>query len=381
MISVEELTRLIEWPPHPGSPVLSVYLTTDPSKSGNANVRRGFEAVLQNLRRAIETQLTDEPRREHFAADAAAVSQFVAQHEPQERGLVLFSDASEHLFWSRGLRLCLREEARWDEVPYLRPLLEVLDEYERWGVVLTEHGRSRLFTIFMGEVEEHVDAFLPEHLRRLTSIGTDHLWSQKPFQQKVEVHAKWHLKEAARLLDRLTSDYAFDRLILAGPEEPTAELYRLLPKRLRTRVIGRVALPFSAGGDAVLKATEGIIEETERKAEREVVAALLDDAAKKRQAVAGLEPTLLACQEGRIYRLVYVDGLRESGGRCAACGALCAEGCRACPWCGGTLTRIGDLIDALARQVIDAGGKVEVVRGEAARLLDPAGRIGAQLRF
>jgi peptide chain release factor subunit 1 len=379
MITVQDLERLLAWEPRANSPVLSVYLVTDLSKP--ANLRRGFEAVLEQMLKSVEAQLAETSVRERFAEDAARVRRFVTDHKPMEKSLVIFCDASEDFFWPRGLQLALQNDARWDSRPYLRPLLEALDEHERYGVVLTEHGRSRLFTVFMGDIAEHVDALSPTKIRHLRETGTDHIESEKQFQQKAETYAHRHLKHVAQLLDRLSAQYGFDRLIIAGPEEATTELARLLPKRLRNRVVARVALPFSAAAEQVLKATEEVIERVERETERRLVEDLIEEAGARRHAVTGLEPTLLALQEGRVYRLVYADGFRRAGGQCQRCAALHAEGASVCQYCGGALTHIDDLIDTMAQRVTASGGKVEVVRGEAARRLASVGSIGAQLRF
>jgi peptide chain release factor subunit 1 len=379
MISIQDLDQLLKREPKSGSPVLSVYLSTDPSRP--ANIRRGFEAALHQMLRSIEEQLTEKPARKQFAEDAGRVEHVVRTHVPREKSLVIFCDASEDFCWLRGLQVRLQDDAHWDEPPYLRPLLEALDEYERYGVVLIEHGRSRLFTVFMGEIEEHVDAFGTAKIRSIKSTGTDHLLSQKQFQRKKEVHALWHLKHAAELLDHLSMQYAFDRLVLAGTEEVTSEFERVLPKRLRTRVVARIAVPFTASADLVLKMTQDVIEQVERESERQLVDRLMEDAPAKHQAVTGLEATLLALQEERIWRLIYVDGLQKTGGQCHHCQAFCTDNCQICPYCGGSLSPVKDLIDAVAQRVVESGGKVEPVQGEAARKLASVGSIGAQLRF
>jgi hypothetical protein len=45
------------------------------------------------------------------------------------------------------------------------------------------------------------------------------------------------------------------------------------------------------------------------------------------------------------------------------------------------LSPVKDLIHALEQRVVESGGKVEPVQGEAARKLASVGSIGAQLRF
>jgi peptide subunit release factor 1 (eRF1) len=379
MISIRDLEQLMKRESKPGSPTLSVYLSTDPSRP--ANIRRSFEAVLYQMLRSIEGQLKEKPFRKQFAEDAGRVQQVVETHVPREKSLAIFCDTSEDFCWLRGLQVRLRDDAHWEESTYLRPLLEALDEQERYGVVLTEPGRSRLFTVYMGEIEEHVDAFAPAKVRSLTSTGTDHLLSQNQFQRKKEVHALWHLKHTAKLLDNLVMQCAFDRLVLAGTEEVTMEFERILPKRLRTRVVARITLPFIASAALVLQATQEVMAQIERESERELVDRLLRDAPAKNRAVTGLDATLLALQEQRIWRLIYVDGFQKTGGRCRSCGAFCTDHCQVCPFCGGTLSQVKDLIDASVQRVVEWGGKIEPVQEEAARMLAAAGSIGAQLRF
>jgi len=106
---------------------------TDPSEANN--LKRGFETVLQDMLRGIEAELTDPSRRSRFDDDAASVREFIKKHTPREKSLVMASDASEQFFWFHDLRVHRHDQARWDETPYVRPLLEALEEHERYGVV------------------------------------------------------------------------------------------------------------------------------------------------------------------------------------------------------------------------------------------------------
>ena len=42
---------------------------------------------------------------------------------------------------------------------------------------------------------------------------------------------------------------------------------------------------------------------------------------------------------------------------------------------------VKDLIEAIAEKVVNMGGKIEQVHGDAAKRLDDVGKIGAFLRF
>jgi peptide chain release factor subunit 1 len=137
-----------------GSPVLSVYLDVDQSNA--SNLRRKFYTALEDMLRSIEARLKGEPLAD-FAADSTRVLEHIRLLEPSGKGLVLFADASEGFFWSREVHIPVHNTARWSDAPYVKPLLALIDDYERYGVVLVDKERGRLFTVFMGEISEHAD--------------------------------------------------------------------------------------------------------------------------------------------------------------------------------------------------------------------------------
>jgi peptide chain release factor subunit 1 len=275
----------------------------------------------------------------------------------------------------------LRNQAWWEATPHVRPLLEMLDEYERFGVILTNKTQARLFTVFWGEIEEQQNAFAAGEVKHIKRPARDQLRSQLDMQRKAEMHAQWHLRNVADLMERLAQTHDFDRLVLAGPVEATSELRRLLSKQLRSRVVGTLALPIQASRQQVLEATLQIEEEVERAAERELVDELVTAAAKHNYARKGLKAILHELKDGRIWQLVYADGFAARGSKCPSCAGLFAEGQKSCTYCGAKLGAVDDLVECLVEHIINDGGKVELVRGAAAQRLHSEGGIGAFLRF
>jgi hypothetical protein len=180
---------------------------------------------------------------------------------------------------------------------------------------------------------------------------------------------------------RLSRLHQFDRLILAGTAEVTAELFGLLPKALRARVVRQIALPVEANQAEVLGETIKIEEEVERDREIDLVERMITAAKKNQKAVLGLDETLVTLQEGRVWQLVYADGLKVAGGKCTNCGALLSKQGEPCIYCAKPLRAVNDLIQLAAERVIDAEGKVEQMRGPAAARLNEFGKIGAILRY
>ncbi|MDX6711512.1 MAG: peptide chain release factor subunit 1 [Blastocatellia bacterium] len=377
MISKNELELLKEREPKPGSPVLTVYLNTDLSLE--ANIDRGFKIMLKDLLRDIEQRLDMEERKE-FEADAERVKHFVEYYHEPQRGLVMFVDDSEDFFQIQELRVGVRDRAWWSETPYLRPLIEIMDEHERYGLVVTDRKQARLFTIYLGEIEEQMEAFAEADVTHIKSSGMDHLRSQMNIERKADEHAHWHLKHVAELMSRLARRHDFDRLILAGTVEATSELNGLLPKALRARVVRRIVLPVEASLKVVLDETLKVEEEIERELEVRTVEDLIN-ASGERKAVLELDRTLDAVQQRRVWQMVYRDGFEAHGTECTNCGALSALEGDTCVYCGKPVREVRDVVSRADTRVIEMRAKVECVRGAAADRLKEVGSIGALLRY
>jgi len=377
MITNPNLRELIDRDPRPGSPTLSIYLDIDQSDAANLN--RKFEVALFNMLRELETTL-DGPLQRDFHADAILIQHFVEGYRPRAKGLAIFSDSSEDFFWAYELHVPVKTEARWSEMPYLRPLLEMMDEHERYGVILTDRSRTRLFSIFLGEIEEYHEALAEANVTRSKTSGRDHIRSQVRNQRRADERAVGHLKEVAELMEAVAGRLEFDRLVLAGSVEATNEVYRQLSKSLQGKVIGMIALPLDASEQQVLGETLKLSTSSERTGEIEIVKHLIQAAQKQNQATIGLDNTIAAVQAGRVRQLVYAEGWTPSGSRCSNCSSLMLDGEDVCRYCGADLHAVKDLLARAARRVVAMGGAVEQVRGDAATHLREAGGIGAFLR-
>jgi peptide chain release factor subunit 1 len=377
MISKADIETLAQRKAVPGSPVLSVYLDVDPSKA--SNLQRRFEITLKDMLATVERGL-DQEQAQAFAADARRVREFVARLDSKAKAVILYCDDSENFFWTREVKAPVRNQARWNETPYLAPLLALLDEYERYGVLLVDKEFARFFTVYIGEIEEHFDAMAPAPVRLVKTSGTDHLLSETRFQHKAAMHVHWHLKHVAETLEKLFDQYGFDRLLLGGPVEPAGELLHLLSKRLRSRVVGRISSPMKATKLEVLEEALRVERQVERQIEKQIVEDLIIGDAHHPSAI-GLDPTLYALSEERVWRLIYADGFSPAGGQCSNCGMLFAKTDHACDYCGAAIKPVDDLLERVVERTLEQDGKVEEVEGDAANRLKQVGSIGAVLRY
>src|SRR5262245_28915540 len=378
MISRNEIETLVRREPVDGSAVLSVYLDVDQSKGSNLN--RRFHSVLEDMLRSIKTGLQDAQLKD-FAADAARAQEHVLGLEPGSKGIILFADTSEELFWSRKVPVPIRNNARWSDTPYVTPLLALIDEYERYGGGLVDKERGRLFTVYMGEIAELADFLAARPVRRIQAPGMDHLVSEHRLQNKADLHAHLHLKHVAESIDRLVDRYAFDRILIGGPVEATGELQRLLSKRVRRRLVDRISLPIAANAGRVLEEALRTGERLERQMEEQIVNDLITGDDKHHPFTLGLEHTVHALCEGRIWRMVYAQGFTARGGQCGNCRMLFAISGGTCEYCGAAIKPTEDLLERMLERALGQDSLLEQVSGSAAARLRQAGGIGAILRF
>ena len=364
---IEQLQLLSQAP----GETLTVYLEVDQTNA--ANRRRQFETSLKDLLRQLKAANPDD---NELPGACSEVEEIVKRIEPGGKTLVLARHRSLGVTFRKLLHLPLPSGAYWGTGAFLRPLLEALDEHERFGVVLVDQKRARLLTVFLGEIEEH-KGLISEVPPRSDSPSSDKLRSQPRMERRHDESVTSHLRIVATELARLLDQLEVDRLIVGGAVEVGSELVRLLPKRLRGRLVEVLPIPVTASPEDILARTSEVQLRIERANELETVRDLLKEVRKGGRAVAGLASTLNAINQGRVWKLVYLQGLKLEGGVCAACSVLVDPADENCPLCGKPVEHEPRMVDRMARTVLEHGGHVEMVDGPAAEALRQVADVAA----
>ena len=377
MITKEEMKKFIDWPVVPQGRILSIYLNIEPS--GESVLHRRFESAFKLLMQSLEKE-TKHDQINDFKEDAKRVRQFISNFQPTGQGLVLFADNSEDFIWAKELKIHVANQAYWLEKPYVLPLLEAFDEYERYGVILVDKTRARVFTYFLGEIEEEKGALAWNNVQYIRTAGKDNLRSAFKLERTAEMHIEWHLKHVVELMEDLGKRGHFDRLILGGPKETADELYELLPHDLQLKVSGRLSLPVDIYEKKLLETLTELENRIEREEEIKLVQRFLQTAPADLHRALGLDATLVHLEKGHIYKLVYAETFKPQGSKCQGCGYLFSNGRVMCGRCGAMIDSLPNLLEEIARAVVQKGGSIEEVRGSAASELDKAGGVGAILK-
>jgi peptide chain release factor subunit 1 len=354
---------------------LTMYLDIDQNKQSNR--KRGFVVQAEALLKDLKAR---HGRSARLDAAAGTAMGLVRKMRPTGKAALIVVHPLTGLEEIQQIDLPFAASAYWRRGAFLRPIVEAMDEHERYGVVLTDTKRARLFTVYVGQLTEHEDLF-SETSQRTRSLGADQMRSQKRRDRRHDEEVASHAKKVIDAIHDLALQAPFDRLIVAGTPKATSQLIRLLPKRLRGKLVDTVGMSVGATQKEVLKKILVVQHRMERKQESLLVEGVLAELHDGGKAVAGFGSVLDAVNQGRVWKLFYAKGLKKVGGECSDCGAYAPDPTGPCTYCGGKVLRLPQCVDRLTQSVMEMGGQVEVVDGPAKQALAANDGIAALLRY
>jgi peptide chain release factor subunit 1 len=356
--------------------VLSVYLDTSPHQS----IGQGYKIRFRDLCKLMRAQLESAGRDDQFRFEAAvtqAERYLAAIQTPGAPGMAIFTTGEQDGLLVSLLPVRPSERVVWAANAAIEPLIAALDECERVATLLFDKEKSRLFSIFLGQIEER--QLLVDDVPGKQKTGDWFALSQKRYERHHEDHVLRHARRTIHALSAELRSHPFDRLFIAGPDEAVTVLIQLLPPPLRGRFDGSLSLPLYAGETEVLNATREAAETAERRDEVEAVQALIDTEQSPRT-VLGLESTLGALAAGRVHRLFVAADLDRGGAVCEACGRLTGDLDR-CLSCAAPTRPVPALTEQAIEVALAQDARVEIVAGLASKLLLRHGGLAAVARY
>jgi len=335
--------------------VLSIYLQI--SAADSTTPLRSFDAAFKGTVESLEHGFEEDVELREFKSCLSRVRKFLAKCEPRAKTLILFCRTTGSL-WVRQIDVALSNDLRWDDIAFVRPLAEALDEYERFAVLLTGAAKSRLFSAAMGVIHEH-----------------------SAVRRKAGEEDAPYLRRAIEAGEALMRAENPARLILAGVPALSSKLLQLAGPALQSKVKGVLNLPVESTLQQILDAAGAVESNAARNADLKDVNELLDLAAEGKEVAVGIDAAVQALNDGRLWQLVYAEGFVKRGGRCPVCDGLSADELQLCKACNVAVRPVEDLVDVMVARALAAGGSIEEVHGPAARRLNKAGGVGAFLRY
>ena len=353
---------------------VSLYLNTNPM----TNIKNNYVIHVKNMFKKTAEQL-DKDVTKRIQGDMKKINSYILSNKRIfKKGLAILSSQEKELWKEFHLSIPIKNEIIIDNTPYIKPLLDILDNYQRYAILLVGKDSARLFIIHLGEIEEytevHTDDVPGKHKK-----GGWYALAEKSYERHIDYHVGLHLKDVIKKLDVFLSHEYVGRLLLGGSEEAVTKVRGMLPQKLAEKVIGTFQAEMFAHSNEILKKAEPLLRASQRKKDEKTVDDLLTKAMKNEAAVIGIEDVLHATQEGRIMKLLFLKDFKKSGLTCGNCGFLTVQTVSNCPYCKGKTKKVNYIVDLLAQKAVEQGALIEVLDDN--KKLKEAGKIGAFLRF
>jgi peptide chain release factor subunit 1 len=356
---------------------MSLYLNVTPPRPFASELNAAIHVTKQRLKE--NDLLTKDQLRaleEMFAQVQHRVEGGVGALE-RTRLLVIFA-SPERLWQEFRLPVALPTKLVVERDPYLRPLTALLEEFRRYCVLLADARKARLFSLHLGDIEEHLGLFTDDVPSKVKSGGWAAL-QQKRIQRHIQDHVHRHLKQVAERTFQFFKEKRFDFLILGGPQDKTLpQLYGHLHSYLQARIIGEFHAEPESDLPLLKEKALAVAQRWEREEETRLIDRLLDASGTARKGVLGLEPTLEALLLGQVHTLVVRHDFQAQGLLCPDDHSLSTYA-RHCPVCGRAMEPVADLVDEMVEEATAQGAEIEHVFAHHPEFSSHG--IGALLRF
>ncbi|MEX2557731.1 MAG: hypothetical protein WEB06_19130 [Actinomycetota bacterium] len=356
-------------------PVLSVYLNLGPDIREPRSVGARLRDMLKPIRDASRS--LDRRASMSLRKDIDAVMDLEKRVTTEiGHGVAIFSCAQVGFLEYLSLPRKLWDVAVADAKPYMRPLDALLDEFHRYCAVVVDRRRARILEFYMGELEAWHETV--QEGRLISNFGGWYGLAEYGAYRHSEEVAHRHYRETAALIAELFEERGFDMLLLGGHRGSVEEFVPFLPSWLADLVAGTFHVDPHTATTAVIKERCTKLEEAfERSLECRIVDELFDRERRGGLGVVGVRATLDAANARAIDVLLADDGATVAGVVCDACAWLGLSE-NPCPRCGASTRTSADVVDHVARAVIEGGSAVEHVFADTPLR---GHTVGALLRF
>ncbi|NLN70135.1 MAG: hypothetical protein GX142_05050 [Chloroflexi bacterium] len=365
MFSEKDLSELLDYSSQSG--VLSVYLNTNPVEvqADTAKIQ------LRNLLKTID-----------LVEDVQAVERYVdLEYDWSSKGVIVFSDQRGGFFKAYQLDISVPDRAFLGQQPVIRPLVQLMETYTGWGVVLVDKQSARLFSFNLGALVES-ESILGDEVKQTKRGGGDTMFgrgSSLDASGKVESIIERNTKTIVEYAASFFKQHHIRRILIGGSEENIVRFKEALPKAWQSLIVGNFPISMTAGHPEIQGQTSQAVLESQRKINRRLINQAVTLTAKGVNGVTGLIDTLNAIHEGRVKILLVSPDFEQAGFRCEGCGYLAVQDVKTCPFCNGNFKRIDDAVEMAVRETLRNNAEVKVIGDDPA--LTQAGQIVAILRY
>lgn len=182
-----------------------------------------------------------------------------------------------------------------------------------------------------------------------------------------------------KVLEQLSQEESFNRIVFLGSTETINEIEAELSKELSDKVIGEKPADLKAPTDELIGEAYEIFFQEERQEERNLWMRIRDEYFSDNPAVVGPNDVLMALLNGRVDTMILTRDVKIKGTLCRDCENVSAGERESCAYCKKKDIIEIDLVNELVRQAQLTGAEVDFV--DPVKGLTKVGNVAALLRY
>ncbi len=378
MITHHEVNILVNYTAREGI-ALSFYLNTDGTERNKGVWNIETKDLIKNAHKELERLTINRRYTEIADTSLRRIQNFISTENfaPKYKSIAIFSNAAENFYQIYYLPVPVKSNLVMDTNFYLRPLVALLEEHCRIGLVLVDSRHARLFEMYMGEIMEHHDFATKTRTHKKPLLET-FMKREKRLMQRKEEDTRFHLSSTAEALGIHFNLRHFDKLVIGAHKPLGDHLARLLNRRLHDNLIGIVEAEIHQKENDVLARAIRVEREYELDEERKLLRRIAGEIEKDGYAVKGIRSVLEAAHDYNLQTLAVAQDFAEPGLVCSQCGMPYSEG-NTCEGCGEPLVEVSDMIYDLVEEAARQGAAVRHIQGGS--LIASLGNVAAIIKF
>lgn len=355
---------------------VTLYLNVDPTH----NPKDEWRTQYKNLMKTEIAKLPPADRR-LVSDDFNRLERYITDLKGEtKRGLAIITCASHGFWWVYHSQVPFDNILVIKHDPFIKPLMQQIDIYQRYLIVIVSGNEARLYIAGMGRIEP---VFYVERPAVKYNRSKDGGWGDMGAiraERKRDASMKMMIRGAAAAMEDIMENERIKRVLLGGSVTARARFRDTLPPHFAERLVGEFPVKSNPGEKEILERAIPEMKKIELNFERKAIEELFDKVGLEGGgSVLGLSDTLTALQQGNVRKLFVMSNMIAPGKICEVCSALTPPRDRPCPYCNGKMIDIPYIFDHAISRAIEQGARVDMLQ-DAPELVRVGG-IGALLRY
>jgi len=358
-----------------GFPVTTLYLDVS-----NSQKLKNSKIVVHNLYKYKKEKTfyknMDNARIELVEQDIDIITKYLNDKiSVEEKSLMIISSSNSNIFEIIKFNSKVDNNLVIQDAVYLRPLLEAKSAQRKYGIVLIDQGKAKIFERNFNSVNElfSVENILSNDRNNSGFEGRD----ERKNERKHEENLHRHYKNVSQSLLEIDKKKKFNWIVLGGKNQIFNDFQKYIDDSQKEKIKTDIVIEPSAKINEVME----IIQKTEPKMrnlfEKNLLDKLNDEFYNDQKGVLGIKQVEEALEEGKVDTLIIKEDFHQKGRICKKCGYSTEDEVNICPRCDNKMERTVDISDDLVHSALKINADIEYVAIDMGKY-DP---IAAILRY